>query len=83
MPKFTIYFRGYCEIEGENSQDAYNKFCTLINDDKPLPSNFYDVWSVDSQAEDNEEKNRPRKRAVRTNVHNLFTILGIDKTSPL
>lgn len=55
MPKFTIYFQGYCEIEGENSQDAYNKFCTLINDDKPLPSNFYDVWSVDSQAEDNEE----------------------------
>lgn len=55
MPKFTIYFQGYCEIEGENPQDAYNKFYKLINDDKPLPSNFYDVWSVDSPAEDDEQ----------------------------
>lgn len=55
MSKFTIYFQGYCEIEGENPHDAQNKFWELINDDKPLPENIYEVLCVEPKTEKNEQ----------------------------
>lgn len=52
--KFYVDFWGYCEIEAENPHDAQNKFWELINNNKPLPENVYDIWCIEQKTEDNE-----------------------------
>ncbi len=54
MPKFYVDFQGHCEIEAESDHDAEDKFWELINNDKPLPENVYNVWCVEQKTEDNE-----------------------------
>lgn len=61
MEKFIINFSGYCEINAETHEEAEEKFWALIGDDKPLPSNLYELESCISETEEQAEFDRQRE----------------------
>lgn len=44
---FFVDFGGWCEIEAESEEQARKKFWQLINEDKPLPSNVYEIHGTE------------------------------------
>lgn len=52
--KWYIDFNGYCEIEAENKEEAEREFWRLIIENKPLPSNFYDIDSTEPKEDEDE-----------------------------
>lgn len=47
MSEYYIDFEGYCVIEAENEEEAKKKFWQIIQSDEPLPSNLYEIQSVE------------------------------------
>jgi hypothetical protein len=45
--KFYVDFSGYCEIEAEDAALAQDKFWELVNEDKPLPCNIYEIQGIE------------------------------------
>lgn len=53
--KWYIDFNGYCEIEAESKEEAEREFWRLIViENKPLPSNFYDIDSTEPKGDEDE-----------------------------
>ncbi len=47
MYSFDIKFEGSCTIHAESFEEAIKKFWQFINDEKPLPSNLYEIFEID------------------------------------
>lgn len=47
--RFYVDFSGYCEIEADSPEDAEQKFWDLINEDKPLPENIFDIDGIEEK----------------------------------
>lgn len=43
MKIYYVDFSGYCEIEANTIQEAEEKFWEFLSNDKPLPSNIYEI----------------------------------------
>lgn len=43
MKTYYVDFSGYCEIEANTIQEAEEKFWEFLSNDKPLPSNIYEI----------------------------------------
>ena len=46
---FYIDFQGSCEIEAQSAEEAEEKFWELINYDKPLPHNLYEISNIEAK----------------------------------
>jgi hypothetical protein len=51
MKTFYIDFEGYCEITANTKEEAEEIFWSLVGNDKPLPSNLYEVEGIEEKEE--------------------------------
>ena len=51
MKTFYIDFFGYCEIDANSTEEAQEIFWKIINENKPLPQNVYELDRVEEKNE--------------------------------
>lgn len=57
MAKYQVNFVGSCDFKAESYEEAHQKFWDLISEDKPLPSNLYEIMSIGLIVEEEEPPN--------------------------
>jgi hypothetical protein len=50
--KFYVDFSGYCEVEAKDEIEARANFWKRVEEDKPLPSNIYEIIGIEEKEDD-------------------------------
>lgn len=51
MKTYAVDFSGWCVIEANSSEEAEGLFWEMINEDRPLPENLYEIECVEEVEE--------------------------------